>query len=67
MSRIGNQQKAVRWGDQHAKAVSWSPQVHARPGILAGQRAGEGTRTPNPRFTRAVRCQLRHTGGCAGT
>lgn len=39
-----------------------------RPGSLErSQRAGEGIRTPNPRFTRAVRCQLRHTGGCAGT
>src|SRR5882757_9922096 len=25
--------------------------------------ADEGTRTPNHRFTRAVRCQLRHVGG----
>ena len=28
-------------------------------------RADEGTRTPNHRFTRAVRCQLRHVGGGA--
>ena len=31
-------------------------------GICAGQRADEGTRTPNPLFTRQVRYRLRHAG-----
>jgi hypothetical protein len=48
----------LEWGP------AWEISDHLSP---PGRRAGEGTRTPNPRFTRAVRCQLRHTGGCADT
>ena len=66
LARTPKKGKGVHHAKTEARARSAGKHAGQRPkggSVAAG--AGEGTRTPNPLFTRQVRCQLRHAGRLA--